>query len=261
MKYMIKNDRPFGFWVSMFFAMVAFIVLMPGLNHSPIDVSAYPGETFGPACGIAAIDGNINPVEWLNASTQTFLMVSPGGEDPFTATLSIMNSEYYLYMGITINDDEFSVNGLYLPEGDTFRIDFDNDHSGSLFGLGDDVLGIHAGLPQFSDNFISGDPAPTSSDDDADEGGRTDGIGFASRRDGLNHFELRHPLCSGDALDFCLQPTDLVGFRLEYLDAEGDGSFGSSQFYPGTQNNSEATIVISQCALKESALYLPVVTR
>jgi hypothetical protein len=46
---------------------------------------------------------------------------------------------------VTVNDDEFSTYGQYLPAGDGFRIDLDNDHSGSLFALDADVLGVFAG--------------------------------------------------------------------------------------------------------------------
>ena len=43
-----------------------------------------------------------------------------GAQIPFTATLYVMNSGYYLYMGITINDDEFTTSGTWLPKGDGF---------------------------------------------------------------------------------------------------------------------------------------------
>jgi len=172
--------------------------------------------------------------------------------------LYVMNGGHYLYLGITINDDEFSTYGTFLPQGDGFRIDFDNDHSGSLFVPGDDVLSISAGSPQFQDNFIL---VSASSDADVNGGGTYDGFGAASRVGNLNHFELRHPLCSGDILDFCLHPGDVVGFRLEYLDAEADGSFGSSQLYPGSGATSEADIVIGTCSIPDWFIYLPLVQK
>jgi hypothetical protein len=183
-------------------------------------------------------------------------MYSPGAAGPFTATLYVMNSGYDLYLGITINDDEFSTVGTWLPQGDGFRIDFDNDHSGSLFALGDDVLDIAAGSPQFGDAYIYNE-ATKSARSDVEGGGTADGAGSASRVGGLNHFELRHPLCSGDSLDFCLHPGDTVGFRLEYLDAQADGSFGGSQLYPGAGNTAEADIVIGQCSVATWFVYLP----
>jgi len=236
--------------------IAALAVLILSVNPSPGSVSAHPHEAFGPACGAATLDGIVDPTEWISASTQTFQMVPGGAGDPFTATLYVMNSGYYLYMGITITDDEFSTSGTWLPQGDGFRIDFDNDRSGSLFTLNDDVLDINAGSPQFSDNYLYA-VSTHSSQEDVRGGGTADGAGAASRVGELNHFELRHPLCSGDALDFCRPPTSIVGFRLEYLDAQGDGSFGGSQYYPNRYETSIADIVIGSCSVADMFTFLP----
>ncbi len=185
-------------------------------------------------------------------------MVHPNSPVPFTATLYVMNSNNYLYMGITINDDELSTTGQYLPKGDGFRIDFDNDHGGTLSSLNDDVLGIAAGLPQFDDGYIY-NSSSSSSRSDVQGGGTMDGAGAVTRVGNLNHFELKHPLCSGDPLDFCITPTtsNTVGFRLEYLDAEANGTFGSSQYYPGAGDTSEADIVVGNCTLADLFIFLP----
>jgi hypothetical protein len=254
------KDRPIRLLASVLLVIVAFAVLLSSPKYPPIRVSAHSGPVFGPACGAATIDGVVDAVEWSSASTQTFQMVSPGGADPFTATLYVMDDGYDLFVGITINDDEFSTIGTWLPQGDGFRIDFDNDHSGSLFALGDDVLAIAAGSPQFDDAYIYNE-ATKSATSDVDGGGTADGVGAASRVAGLNHFELRHPLCSGDSLDFCLHPGDTVGFRLEYLDAEADGSFGGNQLFPGSGDTSEADIVIAQCSVPNWFIYLPLIKK
>lgn len=240
-------------------AMAALAVLASTLKPTPNAVSAHSGDIFGPACGAATIDGVVNPAEWSGASRRTFQMVKPGGGNPFTATLYVMNSRHYLYLGITINDDEFTLYGQYLPQGDGFRIDFDNDHSGSLFALGDDALTIGARPPQFGDKHIYN--LPSSIRSDTEDGGTADGMGAARRVGDLNHFELRHPLCSGDSLDFCLHPTGIVGFRLEYLDAEADGSFGGSHLFPGSGPTSEADIVIGRCSTPDFSACLPLVKR
>ncbi len=60
-----------------------------------------------------------------------------------------MNSRSFLYIGITINDDEFTSYADFLPYGDIFIIIFDDDHSGSLFQLNDNVLSLVAGSPNF----------------------------------------------------------------------------------------------------------------
>lgn len=245
--------------VAVVLVVMALTVIAASLKSPPIPVSAHSGPVFGPACGAATIDGVVNADEWSGASTQTFPMYKTGGTAPLTATLYVMNSGYYLYLGITINDDEFTTQGQFLPQGDGFRIDFDNDHSGSLFALGDNVLLIGAGSPQFGDDYIYA--LPSSCRSDVEGGGTSDGRGAASRVGGLNHFELRHPLCSGDALDFCLHPTGVVGFRLQYLDAEADGSFGGSRYFPGSTATSEADIVIGQCSARDLFIYLPLLMK
>ena len=247
------------FFLGALLALAGFSVLLLLVISQPPDVSAHIGDPFGPACGMAVVDGVINQDEWSAASSQSFQMYSSGGT-PFSASLYVMNSATHLYLGILINDDEFSLKGTWLPQGDGFRIDFDNDNSGTLFTLNDDVLSISAGAPQFFDEYVYN--ADThSAQSDLIGGGTADGSGSAKRVGGLNHFELKHPLCSGDALDFCLQPGDTVGFRLEYLDAQADGSFGGSQLFPGSGNTSEADIVIGQCSIFELFNYLPMLLR
>ena len=102
------------------------------------------------------MDGVINPAEWSSAATKSFQMVNPNKQQVFQVTLRILNDTDFLYLGLTINDDEFSTQAEFLPQGDAFRIDFDNDHSGSLFAVGDDTLIIQAGSPQFYDGYIVG---------------------------------------------------------------------------------------------------------
>jgi len=157
-----------------------------------------------------------------------------------TASLYVMNSANNLYLRLTTDDDEFSTVGEFLSKGDDFRIDFDNDHGGTLFSLGDELLNSNAGLPQFGDLYIY-DPVPASSDDDVDNGGTTDGNSIASRVNNKNHFEIEHP-----------------GFRLEYLDAEANGDFGGSYRFPGTSNTSQADIVIADCTFDS---YIPIIMK
>ena len=256
-----RKNAPALLWIGALFVLFTSVALFSILASPPRPASAHASETYGPACGSANMDGVIEADEWSSAITQTFQMTPGGSADPLTATLYVMNGGYYLYIGVTINDDEFTPTGQYLPWGDGFRIDFDNDHSGSLFALYDDVLDINAGLPQFNDRHLYGGSVPSSSGLDVDYGGTSDGSGAASRVSNLNHFELRHPLCSGDALDFCLHPGDVIGFRIEYMDAEGDGSFGGSQFYPGTEDTSTADIVIGACTVADFRVYLSLIQK
>jgi hypothetical protein len=247
-------------WIPLLLGIAALTIIVSTLKTPPSHVSAHSGNIFGPACGKATIDGNVDPAEWSSASTQTFQMNSPNIATPLTASLYVMNSADTLYLGITINDDEFSTYAEFLPAGDGFRIDFDNDHSGSLFALYDDVLGVSAGAPQFGDGYIY-DEVNHSSQADVLGGGTSDGTGAASRVGDLNHFEFKHPLCSGDSLDFCLHPGDTIGFRLEYLDARSDGSFGGTLLFPGFENTSEADIVIGQCSMADFFIHLPLLMK
>lgn len=231
---------------------IAIILIIAGLTisivlliASPIQVAALAAEPIVAGCGTATMDGVIDPVEWSGATRITSQMINLAG-DPFTIDLYVMNSGVDLYMAIAIDDDEFTPVGQYLPYGDGLRIDFDNDFSGTLFALYDDVLGIYAGGPQFEDQYIYNDETHSC---DVDElgGGLQNGAGAAGRVGDFNHFELKHPLCSGDTLDFCIKAESSIGFRLEYFDAEGNGDFGGSQYYPGSTDTSEAEIVISEC--------------
>ncbi len=240
--------------------LLVFVEFAIHISSQPKSVAAHTGEVFGPACGKPTIDGEVNSGEWSTASQKTFFMQG-ANPTPLTATLYVMNSANNLYLGITIDDDEFSTVGQFLSKGDGFRIDFDNDHSGTLFALGDEVIGSNAGQPQFNDRFIDGSPVPSSTGKDIDQGGTIDGASVAGRINNKNHFEIEHPLCSGDSLDFCLNSSDVVGFRLEYLDAEANGDFGGSYRFPGELNTSEADIVIGDCDIPDMYTYIPAILK
>jgi len=255
-----RDNKPIWLVTGILVVVAVTLVLIFSSNGPAMEVSAHANPVFGPACGKATMDGNVQTAEWSGASKKTFLMVSGSATTTFTTTLYVMNSGNYLYLGITINDNEFTTYGEFLSQGDGFRIDFDNDHSGSVEGLNDDVLVISAGSPQFHDSYVYN--LSGSSGSDTSGGGTLDGSGAASRINNLNHFELRHPLCSGDALDFCLHPASVVGFKLEYLDAQADHSFGGTQFYPGTSDTSLADIVIASCSsISDMYTYLPLLRR
>jgi hypothetical protein len=256
MKYKPRILRFIIFLLVPAFLVWAIAVLSLTIYAPPKPVAAHSSDVFGPACGKPVIDGEVMSSEWSTSSNQAFIMQTGNQSKQLSATLYVMNSANNLYLGITIDDDEFSTVGNTLQYGDGFRIDFDNDHGGTLFSLGDEVLVPTAGLPQFHDSFIDGNPVPSSSDEDVNNGGTSDGSAVASRVVNDNHFELQHPLCSGDSLDFCLQAGDVVGFRLEYLDAEANGTYGGSYLFPGNLNTSEADIIIGECTIDT---YIPIV--
>ena len=243
-------------------ALISCLALSPGRPFPPESVAAEPVPVLGPACGKAAIDGRIDPAEWGAAPVLQVTFVPGGQAEPLTGSVRVMNGAKYLYLAISIADDELSPLGQYLIGGDQFRIDFDNDHGGALFHVGDDVLSVHTVAPRFRDSHITGGNSTASSTYDEEAGGTDDGTGGAGRQGGMNHFELRHPLCSGDVLDFCLGPGDVVGIRLEYLDAEADESFGGSRYYPGYLDTSLFDIRVGACGqVADADLYLPKLLR
>ena len=251
----ISNTVPKSrFWAATLTLIAPVILVTLLILMLPEHARANGRDLYGPACGKPVVDGVLEPMEWADAYTQTIQLHSGSVPEPFTATLHVMNTANNLYLGITIDDDEFTTQAQYLPEGDGFRIDFDNDNGTNLFDIDDDVLSVNAGTPQFEDDHIIGG---TTSGADVDYEGTEDGHGAASRVADLNHFDIQHPLCSGDKKDFCLYADDKVGFRLEYFDAKGDGSFGGSFLYPGSQDTDQADIQVSPCAIPDLYFYLP----
>jgi hypothetical protein len=262
----MNRSRPLQFGLSLLLlaALSAGLIVLPESTPrqaAAAGVAADSADLFGPACGKARIDGVVNTSadDWGGASVKAVSMVSGTGKDPLTVTIRVKNSRYFLYMGFTINDDEFSTYGEYLPSGDGFVIVFDDDLSGSVIEINNNVIGLAAGLPQFEDRYIYN--LTGSNHEDPLGGGSADGNGLATRTNNRNHFEMRFPLCSGDALDFCLRPSDTTGFRLEYLDAEADGSFGGTYFYPGTEGSAEAQIKIGTCSTADVYILLPVIRK
>ena len=261
---MIYKSRILRFFIFLLvpaFLVWAIVELSLTIYTQPKPVAAHIGDAFGPACGKPTIDGEVTSGEWSTASKQTFLMQRVDPPTQMTATFFVMNSANNLYLGFTIDDNEFTTVGQFLPQGDELNIYFDNDHSGTLFALDDDVIVSSAGLPQFSDRFIVGNPAPTTHEADVDNGGITDGASVASRVDNKNNFELEHPLCSGDSLDFCLHANDVVGFSLRYLDVEANGDFGGVYIFLDTSDTSEADIVIGDCNIPDIDTYIPIIMK
>lgn len=197
----------------------------------------------------------VDPVEWIGAATQVITLINPSSEAYVTATLSIKNSATDLYMGITISDLNFITQSGYLPMGDLFRFDFDNDHNGTRYSVNDDVLSVGANEPHFDDRFIdtNGNASATK---DTYSGGTLDGVGAASRVTYLNHFELAHPLCSSDTHDFCLHAGDVVGFQMEYMDARDYQNYVAYR-YPGPPWEAMSDIVIGSCQI----IHLPVILK
>jgi len=227
--------------------------------NSILTVSATTQPIFHPGCGTANIDGNVDPNEWYTADSLLLPMVN--ADTPLSGTFYVMQSGADLYLGFTINDDEITYDpvGKFGIKGDMLSFDFDDNNSGSLFEVGENKVSGYSYAPWIRDAFFNNTTG--SSDEDINDGGVANGTASSARHGDKNHFEISFPLCSGDTgHDFCLQPGDIVGFRIEYDDAFFDGpEFDyDSMFYPGTE-------VFNSLALIEIGLpcntYLPLISK
>lgn len=216
-------------------------------SHPALADSIEPAKL---SCGYPLVDGVIQDGEWLSESA--FPVTLSGSKGEMAATIYLMNNHDTFFLALQVADDELSYEGEWLPGGDAIRLDLDNDSS-QAFDLLEDVLIVNAASPHFIDSHLS--VLPGSSQPDETAGGETNGRANASRQEQQNHFELQHPLCSGDPLDTCLQAGDLLTFRLEYLDAEADGSFGGSYFFP--DYTTTISWQVAECEVLTTSLYLP----
>jgi hypothetical protein len=238
---------------SLIFLITLAITLAVLIDNSHI-ASADSIEPMRPVCGYAWIDGVIQADEWQLESGYPVTLLGNTGE--MAATIYFKYSNDTFYLGVEVEDNELSLTGEWLPGGDAIRIDFDNN-TNNIFDLSEDILIVNAGIPHFLDSYLYA--LPSSSTTDIEAGGTSDGSGAVSRPATRNHFELQHPLCSGDQLDYCLQMGDLLSFRLEYLDAESDGSFGGNYFYP--DYSSTVSLLVTDCPVAPRFIYLPLSMR
>lgn len=237
-----------GMWCVLLVGVIALVLSLCG----PGEVWAVSEHLFIPGIGSAVIDGYIDPTEWAAADSYALTMTS----STMTGTLYVMQSLTDLYLGFTIDDDEFTTGekvGLY---GDTLQFHFDDDNSGLMYDVGENKVTIFAADPFYRDqHYINTDGGSTS---DIAVGGETNGQGASARHGDLNHYELRFPLCSGDSYDFCLGPGSIIGLQIKYYDMVPDnGDFVyTAHLYPGSELTSLVTI-----KLFGLYTYLPLIRR
>jgi hypothetical protein len=216
------------------------------------EVRAVSMHQFEPGIGSAVIDGYVDPTEWAAADSYALTMTN----STMTGTLYVMQSMTDLYLGFTIDDDEFTTGEKFGLYGDTVQFEFDDDNSGLLFDVGENKVTIFAATPFYRDaHFVN---TTGSSHTDISEGGEENGEGLSARHADKNHYELRFPLCSGDDYDFCLGPGRIFGLRVKYYDMVPDNEdFAySAHLYPGGELDSLVTI--QTWALNN---YLPLICR
>jgi len=237
-----------GMWCVLLVGVIALVLSLCG----PGEVRAVSEHLFIPGIGSAVIDGNIDPTEWAAADSYALTMTT----STMTGTLYVMQSLTDLYLGFTIDDDEFTTGEKFGLYGDALQFEFDDDNSGLLYDMGENKVTIFAADPFYRDaHFIN---TTGSSTPDIAVGGETNGVGMSGRYGDKNHYELRFPLCSGDSYDFCLGPGSIVGLRIKYYDMVPDngGFVYTAHLYPGSDITSLVTI-------KLFALYsyLPLIRR
>ena len=188
-----------------------FLLLITTLLTSSIwtvPVNAHSGDVLGAYTSNApTIDGVINEAtqEWGNAATVTFDILE--GD----ATIYVMNDRRFLYIAAKVSDntlDEVVNVGL-----DIFTIDFDVRHDGLQFNVGEDTISIGA-RNRVGDGFVG--PGLDILDDQM-----INVDGMVGRVGNYNHFEIVHPIDSGDANDINAVYGGTIGARFLLFDESG----------------------------------------
>ena len=212
--------------VSTLFAAAFAAAVVPGValaHHTPAIL--YDGAT---AATTPTIDGVIGAGEWTDTpSYEATFEGLPG-------TVRLKHDTEFLYAALTVTDDSIGSNSM--------GIFFDDDHDGikdpgedvmlgfaSPFSFGADYYFSSAGssgATHYSDAGSGGTNPPGGGSDDIVGAGEVVGSEVT--------FELRHPLCSEDAVhDVCLDPGDTVGLDLMYvIDGTGFMYPGADAFVP-----------------------------
>ena len=193
---------------------------LPGVaqaHHEPPIV--FQGAT---AATTPTIDGVIGASEWTD--TPSYDLTIEGRP----ITVRFKHDAEFLYVAMTVTEDSGSTTSM--------GIFFDDNHDGIKDPGEDVILGFASPFSFGADYYYSttGDSGSTHYSDSGTGGTNppgdgTDDIVGAGQIVGPNRtFELRHPLCSPDAVhDICLNPGDTVGVDVMYaID-------GTSFLYPG----------------------------
>jgi Tol biopolymer transport system component len=212
----VKNYLRIG--VSFLGAIIA--LALPAVaqaHHDPaIDFRAATATT------TPTIDGVIGAGEWTDTAAYDVTI------EGRPITVRFKHDAEFLYVALTVTEDSGSTTSM--------GILFDDNHDGIKDPGEDMILGLASpfsfGADYYYSSAGSGGPGHYA---DTDTGGTnppgdgTDDIVGAGEIVGPNRtFELRHPLCSGDALhDFCLNPGDTAGVDVMYV------IDGTSFLYPG----------------------------
>ena len=192
-------------------------------HHEPPVV--FQGAT---ATTTPTIDGVIGAGEWTDTPSYDFTI------EGRPITVRFKHDAEFLYVALSVTEDSGSTTSM--------GIFFDDNHDGIKDPGEDVILGFaspfsfgadyyystagNSGSTHYSDSGTGGTDPP---------GDGTDDIVGAGQIVGPNRtFELRHPLCSPDAVhDVCLEPGDTVGVDVMYaIDGTGFMYPGADVFAP-----------------------------
>ncbi len=154
-----------------------------------------------------SIDGKVEATEWSAAARKDFGPIISGAQT-ITGTVYIMNDAQNLYVAAVIDgDDDFN-------QSDGFAVYFNNENTNETIWIdGQDCVRC-TGTSGFDDWYYNATRKGMAVDTSAYSLGTSDGLARGSRQVASNHFELVHPLNSGDKRhDFSLSVGDIVGFH------------------------------------------------
>lgn len=256
---MVKVNRENNVFIIDVPRVFRFVIIIFLILHTPFQptlVSADSSYLFHPGFGKPTIDGIVETSEWANADTYTQVMVN----STLTGTLYVLQDNSNLYLGFVIDDDELTTNYWYGLLGDTLDLFFDDDNSGSLYEVNENII-VMDPVTQYYDKYFTN--ASGNHEEDINQpGGQTDGEGQVSRPGNHNHFELSFPLCSGDIYDFCLSPGNILGLQIKYYDIDSNTAMPSpspsTSFLPGNEATELVTIEIQDFS---NSVFLPLIYR
>ena len=167
------------------------------------------------------IDGDIGELEWSDAS---FNIV------PFTGregSVRFLYDDNYLYEAVTVSgEDATPILSTYFENGDN---EWTNGEDGTRAVIGTVNEQFSEG-PNAGDfyHFLSTiDPAEAWIADTS-TGGSNDVVAAATTNGQFASFEIRHPLCTDEQQDFCVEP----GFTTLGVDFQYQSSLSGSIYYP-----------------------------
>lgn len=162
--------------------------------------------------GRAAIDGILDPKEWLNAGRVDFLINLPGGGIT-PASFFVMNNRKQLYVALRLRQPA-------MPAASTVSMELDANGDGVLSD-GDDglLLNPDAGVGFVDLVRTSASPCPPNSlcgFFDTTVGGTADGSGAFGNDGTYTVYEMAHPLNSGDPNDIAMKRGQVIAFFVSF---------------------------------------------